>query len=129
LSDIAVPHSGGRLASVLVTPTVHRMGIIMTVLITTTLVVIGPLGLLSHFVHDHIDPGMVGVAPDGTVAHVENADSPGHDSHHWHFWMVPGDSANGPEVGQSSAATRVMVVDDVWGPTVPPFPPFSPPRA
>jgi len=69
---------------------------------------------------------MVGVASDGTVALVESVDSPDQDSHHWNFWMVPGDSTHGPKVVQSSTATRLIVVEPVWGPTVPPFPPFPP---
>lgn len=101
----------------------------LIVVTATAFVAIEPLEVLSHFVHEHVDESVVELAPEGAVVHVENVDSPGHVSHHWHFWMVPGDSTAGPQVGRSSAATRLIVVEHGWGPTLPPFPPFSPPRA
>jgi hypothetical protein len=101
------------------------MGVMALVLVIATLVVVGPLAVLSHFVREHSDEGVVAVASDGKVVQV---DRPGHDSHHWHLWMVPGGPADGLEVSEPGPTTPLMLVEHVWESTAPPFPPFPPPR-
>jgi hypothetical protein len=97
-------------------------------LVIAALVVVQPLGVFWHFVHDHLGEHSA-TAHDGLTVHLADADDPDHDADHCHMWLTPADAAVMPRVRRPQAIAAMGLFEDVPLPSVPQFPPFSPPRA
>jgi len=122
-----VSASGDTLRSVTSRPTACRVGILV-LLVVATLIVVQPLGVFWHFVHDHLGEHS-GVTHVAAAIHLEDADAPDHGADHCHVWMTPADTVILPGVDRPHVVAVVTVFEHVSGPTAPLFPPFSPPRA
>jgi len=105
----------------------YRFGVIALLLIAA-LVVVQPLGVFGHVVHDHLGEHST-TAHDGLAVHLADADALDHDADHCHMWLTPADAAVMPHVHQPQAIAAMGRFEDVPLPSAPQFPPFSPPRA
>jgi hypothetical protein len=105
----------------------YRVGLV-ALLVIVGLVVVQPLGVFWHFVHDHLGEHSR-TTHDGLAVHVTDDDAPDHDTDHCHMWMTPADAAVTPQVRQPKAVATAGLFKDAPLPSAPQFPPFSPPRA
>ena len=105
----------------------YRVGL-LALLVIVALVVVQPLGVFWHFVHDHLGEHS-GTPHDGLAVHLADDDAPDHDADHCHMWMTPADAAITPQVCQPQAVAGAGLFENAPLPSAPQFPPFSPPRA
>ena len=90
----------------------------------TAVIVIEPVGIFGHFLHDHI--GHTRAADGGLRAGGD--DAPGGDDHHWHHLMLPADVSDNPGLRTPRPPVATVTGRDVGSAVASPFLLFSPPR-
>ena len=105
----------------------YRAGVI-ALLAIAVLIVAQPLGVFSHFVHDHLGEHSH-AAHDGVAIHPGDADAADHDADHHHVWTTAAATVETPRVSQPHVIAALGLFEDTPWPSATPFPPFSPPRA
>jgi len=105
----------------------YRAGF-LAFLVIAMFIVIQPLGVFWHFVHDH--PGEHSdAAHDGVVVHRGDADASDHEADHSHVWTMPAAAAVVPQVRQPHVIAAMRLIEDTPLRSASPLPPFPPPRS
>lgn len=103
----------------------RRPVLLVAMLILMAVVVIEPVGVLGHFLHDHI--GAHAHWGDAGGFHPSGGNAPD-DDHHWHHLMVPADLAESGNLRAPHAVVTGVAGDRRGHVVSAPFLPFSPPR-
>jgi hypothetical protein len=100
----------------------------MVLIAIVMLIATQPVGVLWHFVHDHLDEHSH-EGHDAPGLHLGDADASDHHADHGHLWTISAAVVMPPRLSQPHPIAALQLVEDVSQPSPAPFPPFSPPRA
>jgi hypothetical protein len=104
-----------------------RCALVTAILLLGAVMVLEPIGVFGHFLHDHAGPH----SPAGhfDVLRAGGVDAPDGADHHWHHLMFPAEIIEHPVVAALPVLVGPVADAKAERPATAPFLAFCPPRS